>query len=151
MPVQALAELSAVALRKFDPPVPAGQVRRQVARLRDELPTHPVTAGVVEEALRGVEAHQLPCLDAQSPRTLCHTYIVRNVTITLDAETALWARMEAASRDTSVSRFVGHVLRQHMLDDAEYARARRSYGQRSATALSAGGRPYPGRDEVHSR
>lgn len=76
---------------------------------------------------------------------------MRNVTITLDDETALWARMEAASRDTSVSRFVGELLRQHMLDRAEYARARRSYGQRSASALGADDQPYPTREEIHTR
>lgn len=75
---------------------------------------------------------------------------MRNVTITLDDETALWARMEAASRDTSVSRFVGELLRQRMLDSAEYARAQRSYGRRQPRRLSAG-QPYPVRDELHAR
>ena len=59
--------------------------------------------------------------------------------------------MEAARRDTSVSRLVGELLRQHMLDNAEYARARRSYGRRSVSALTADGGPYPARDEVHAR
>jgi len=76
---------------------------------------------------------------------------VRNVTITLDDETALWARMEAASRDTSVSRFVGELLRQQMLDSAEYARARRSYARRPASLLSGADQPYPARDEIHAR
>ncbi len=76
---------------------------------------------------------------------------MRNVTITLDDDTAPWARMEAARRDTSVSRFVGELLRQQMLDGAEYGRARRSYGRRSASALSAGDQPYPGRTAVHDR
>ncbi len=74
-----------------------------------------------------------------------------NVTITLDDQTALWARMEAASRDTSVSRFVGELLRQQMLDSAEYDRARRSYGRRSASVLSAGDHAYPDRTDVHGR
>lgn len=76
---------------------------------------------------------------------------MRNVTITLDDETALWARMEAASRDTSVSRFVGQLLRQQMLDSAEYAKARRSYGRRPPIPLSAGDQPYPTRHELHAR
>jgi len=76
---------------------------------------------------------------------------VRNVTITLDDETALWARTEAASRDTSISRFVGHLLRQQMLDSAEYARAQRSYGRRPPTPLSVGHQPYPARQELHAR
>lgn len=76
---------------------------------------------------------------------------MRNVTITLDDETALWARMEAARRDTSVSRFVGELLRQQMLDRAEYSRARRSYGERRPSRLSPGDQQYPSRNEVHAR
>lgn len=76
---------------------------------------------------------------------------VRNVTISLDEETALWARMEAARRDTSLSRFVGEVLHQQMADRAEMARARRSYERRAAVALGAKGGRYPGRDDIHAR
>ena len=84
-------------------------------------------------------------------RGSCYTETVKNVTISLDEETALWARMEAARRDTSVSRFVGDVLRRQMRDDAEYARARRSYGRRLPAPVSDGHRPYPTRDEIHTR
>jgi len=59
--------------------------------------------------------------------------------------------MEAARQDTSVSRFVGALLRQKMLDSAKYGRARRSYGRRSASVLSAGDRPYPTRTDLHAR
>lgn len=76
---------------------------------------------------------------------------MRNVTITLDDETARWARLEAARRDTSVSRFVGELLRRQMLDAAEYARARRSFGRRAAGPLSGAESPYPTRDEIHAR
>jgi len=76
---------------------------------------------------------------------------VKNVTISLDEQTALWARMEAARRDMSLSRFVGDVLRRHMHDDEEYARARRSYGRRSPALLSKGAQSYPTRDDVHTR
>jgi hypothetical protein len=90
-------------------------------------------------------------VDQPKSRSSCYTEVVRNVTITLDDETALWARMEAASRDTSVSRFVGELLRQRMLDSGEYARARRSYDRRSASPLTAGDQPYPTRAELHAR
>ncbi len=86
-----------------------------------------------------------------STRSSCYTNPVRNVTITMDDETALWARMEAASRDTSVSRFVGEILRQQMLDNAEYARARRSYGGRPPSPLGADNQSYPRREEIHAR
>lgn len=76
---------------------------------------------------------------------------MKNVTISLDEKTALWARMEAARRDMSVSRFVGEVLRRHMRNEEEYTRARRSYGRRSPTLLSNGAQPYPTREDVHAR
>jgi predicted nucleic acid-binding protein len=65
LPVQALTEFAAVALRKFEPPLPAQTVRHQIERLRRRFPTHPVTYFAVEEALRGVEEHQLSYFDAQ--------------------------------------------------------------------------------------
>ena len=42
---------------------------------------------------------------------------MKNVTITLDEEVARWARIRAAERDTSLSRLVGKLLREKMLDD----------------------------------
>lgn len=75
---------------------------------------------------------------------------MRNVTITLDDETALWARIEAARQDTSVSRFVGSLLREHMQGSDRYEAARRSYLGRQPTRLS-GGESYPSRDELHDR
>jgi hypothetical protein len=76
---------------------------------------------------------------------------VRNVTITLDEETARWARIEAAKRDTSVSRLVGELLRRCMVDSANYERARQSYVGRPAVALTSEGGRYPSRDAVHER
>jgi hypothetical protein len=42
---------------------------------------------------------------------------LKNVTITLDEDVARWARIWAAERDTSVSRLVGELLREKMLED----------------------------------
>ena len=39
---------------------------------------------------------------------------LRNVTVTLEEEVAQWARIEAAKRDTSVSRLLGEVLKERM-------------------------------------
>lgn len=86
-----------------------------------------------------------------APRISWYTDFVRNVTITLDDETARWARIEAAKRDTSVSRLVGELLRRHMLVANDYERARRSYGERTGTRLNREGGAYPGRDELHAR
>lgn len=89
-------------------------------------------------------------LALRPPRTSCYTDFVRNVTISLDEETARWARIEAAKRDTSVSRLVGELLRRHMRDTEAYERAQRAYTRRANTAISPDG-IYPTRDEVHSR
>lgn len=50
----------------------------------------------------------------------CYTKFVsstrrlRNVTVTLEEDVAQWARIEAARRDTSVSRLLGALLRERM-------------------------------------
>ncbi len=76
---------------------------------------------------------------------------MRNVTITLDEETARWARVEAAKLGTSVSRLVGEMLEEHMKSAATYERARRSYSNRSPVPLKASEGSYPTRSETHSR
>ena len=75
----------------------------------------------------------------------------RNVTITLDEETARWARVEAARRDLSVSRFVGDLLRESM--DSRTARedARERFFARGPYLTSGPGRDLPSRDELHDR
>jgi hypothetical protein len=75
---------------------------------------------------------------------------MRNVTITLDEETARWARIEAAHRDMSVSRLIGELLREHMRVQAGYEEAMRRYLARSPTVLKDAGR-YPSREELHDR
>ena len=75
----------------------------------------------------------------------------RNVTITLDDETARWARVEAAKHDTSVSQFVGYLLHMRMEEQRGYEQARRSYLSRSAQPLRHPDQSYPHRDELHDR
>ncbi|MGH9113692.1 MAG: PIN domain-containing protein, partial [Acidimicrobiales bacterium] len=62
---QVLGEFASVAMRKLDPPLPAVTALAQVERFRRRFPVHPVTAAVVEEALRGVDRHRLGFWDAQ--------------------------------------------------------------------------------------
>jgi hypothetical protein len=75
---------------------------------------------------------------------------MRNVTITLDEETARWARVEAAQRDMSVSRLIGQLLREHMRAQTLYEDAMRRYLARAPTVLKDTG-PYPAREELHDR
>jgi hypothetical protein len=73
----------------------------------------------------------------------------RNVTVSLEEEVALWARLEAARRDTSVSRLLGDLLKQQMAHQKRYERAMRgALGRRPF--LRTDGR-YLSRDELHER
>ena len=73
---------------------------------------------------------------------------MKNVTVTLDAETARWARIEAARRDMSVSKFLRDLLQERMAGSVEYERSKERYLARRGKNL--GGR-LPTRDEVHDR
>jgi tetrahydromethanopterin S-methyltransferase subunit B len=75
---------------------------------------------------------------------------MKNVTITLDEETARWARVEAARRDMSVSRLISEFLRERMRAQETYQDAMQRYLARTPTALKSSGR-YPSREELHDR
>jgi hypothetical protein len=76
---------------------------------------------------------------------------VKNVTVTLDEETARWARVEAAKREMSVSRLIRTLLQENMRQNRTYEVARRRYLARPARRLNESAAPYPSRDEVHDR
>jgi len=74
---------------------------------------------------------------------------LRNVTITLEENVARWARLEAARLDTSVSRLLGRILEERMVQQDEYRRAmRRALGRKPF--LNTDG-SYLSRDEIHDR
>lgn len=50
---------------------------------------------------------------------------MKNVTVTMEDGVAEWARLEAARRNTSVSRLVGEMLAEKMRRDDAYERAMR--------------------------
>jgi hypothetical protein len=76
---------------------------------------------------------------------------VKNITITLDSETASWVRVHAAEKGTSVSRWVGDVLRERMTHQREYERAMRHFLSRQPVMLSEPGERLPTREEIHDR
>jgi hypothetical protein len=76
---------------------------------------------------------------------------VKNVTVTLDEETARWARLEAAKRAVSVSRLIRDLLRENMRQNRTYEVAMRRYLSAPARILNEAGAPYPSRDEIHDR
>jgi hypothetical protein len=75
---------------------------------------------------------------------------MKNVTVTLDEETARWARIEAAHQEMSVSRLIRELLREHMRAQETYETAQRRYLARAPSALKDAG-PYPTREELHDR
>jgi len=64
---------------------------------------------------------------------------LRNVTVTLEEDVAQWARIEAARRDTSVSRLLGALLKEYMsIQDGsvgETAERLASFGKRHRLSL----------------
>lgn len=75
----------------------------------------------------------------------------RNVTITLDESVARWARVRAAERDTSVSSFVGELLRERMVEEETYEAAMSEYLSAEPRSLKPAGAVYPTREELHER
>ncbi len=75
---------------------------------------------------------------------------MRNLTITVDEEVARWAKVWAAQHDTSVSRFVGQLLRDRMLLERRYETAQKQYVSVSPKPLKRSG-SYPSREELHDR
>jgi hypothetical protein len=76
---------------------------------------------------------------------------MKNVTITLDEEVARWARIRAAERDTSLSRLVGKLLREKMLDEGNYQTSMQHYLTQSPSVLKKQGGKYPDREVLHDR
>jgi hypothetical protein len=74
---------------------------------------------------------------------------LRNVTVTLEESVARWARIEAARNETSVSRLLGSLLKERMLQNDGYARAMRRALARKSFPKSDG--RYLSREEAHDR
>jgi hypothetical protein len=72
---------------------------------------------------------------------------MKNVTITLEEDVLEWARVEAARRNTSVSRMLGEVLAEKMRRDDAYARAHQDWLGKDRM-WSSDGRAYPTRLET---
>ena len=87
----------------------------------------------------------LPNLLFATTRISCYTSLVstqrrlRNVTVTLEEDVAQWARIEAARRDTSVSRLLGAMLKERISVQggatAEAAERLASFGKRHRLSL----------------
>ncbi|MET0383483.1 MAG: CopG family transcriptional regulator [Burkholderiaceae bacterium] len=74
---------------------------------------------------------------------------MKNVTVTMEDQVADWARMEAARRNTSVSRLIGELLAEKMRHDDAYERAMQDWFSRERSWAS-NGQPIA-REELHDR
>ena len=72
---------------------------------------------------------------------------MKNVTITMEDGVADWARLEAARRNTSVSRLVGEMLAEKMRNDAAYERAMREALEFKPLPLRG---PYLKREDIYA-
>jgi hypothetical protein len=76
---------------------------------------------------------------------------MRNITITLDEDTARLARVRAAERDLSVSRYVGELVRADIRGSGEYEEAYRAWRAEKPFALKGPWKPYPKREDLYDR
>ena len=75
---------------------------------------------------------------------------MKNVTITVEDSALEWARIEAAKKNTSVSRMVGEMLADKMRHNDAYGRAMHEWMTKDITWKSDGS-PYPTREETYKR
>jgi len=76
---------------------------------------------------------------------------MKNITITLDADTARRTRVRAAQRNMSVSRYVGELLRKDIAESSEYEDAMKRYFSSNLVIRRQPGERRPTRDELHDR
>jgi len=74
---------------------------------------------------------------------------LRNLTITLEEAVARWARVQAAIKDTSVSRFLAEILRERIVESDGYdAAKRRALARKPFLKTNC---RYLTREEAHDR
>ncbi len=74
---------------------------------------------------------------------------MKNVTITVEESALEWARIEAAKRNSSVSRLVGEILAEKMRQEDAYAQAMRKATKFESWGKSDGN--FLTRDEMYER
>jgi len=90
-------------------------------------------------------------ISVETRPVLHYNCVMKNVTITLDEEVARWARIRAAEKDMSVSRLVGKMLQEMMIQEQTYRASMQHYLSRRPKKLKKPGTQYPRREELHER
>jgi hypothetical protein len=76
---------------------------------------------------------------------------MKNVTITLDEQTAARAKRQAAQLGMSLSRYIGQVLERSLRESRDYERAMQRFFARMSEARYKSESPYPKREELYDR
>lgn len=78
---------------------------------------------------------------------------MKNITVTLDDQTAEWLRTAAAARGVSMSRFLGEMVRKQLPQARDYEQAMNRWLARRAfdKPLTAPGEKLPTREEIYDR
>ena len=71
---------------------------------------------------------------------------MKNITITLPENVALWLRVRAAENGRSVSKWLADLLEGMKCQEDEYEIAMKRYLALKPEKLDEGGEPYPSRD-----
>ncbi len=75
---------------------------------------------------------------------------MKNLTITVDDDALEWARIEAAKRNTSVSRLVGEFIADMRRQNDAYERAHQAW-LHDQRRWKSDGRPYGPREDLYDR
>ena len=97
--------------------------------------------------------HQANAGTADTRSALHCSCVMKNITLTLPEDVALWLRIQAAKHDRSVSRWLGELLEGMRRQEDEYDVAMERFlaRARQARTLKRPGDRYPTRDELHDR
>ena len=71
--------------------------------------------------------------------------------MTLDDDTATWARQHAAAQSKSLSRYLGELLHRTMHESQEYEDAMQRFFSIASVPLSSPGTQYPKREQLYDR
>ena len=80
-----------------------------------------------------------------------YNHVMKNVTITMEDEVALWAKIEAAKRDTSLSRLLGETLKAQMESEKRIDHAEARFFSRGPRSLKDPSSGYPDRESLYER
>ncbi|MFY9820945.1 MAG: CopG family transcriptional regulator [Thermoanaerobaculia bacterium] len=75
---------------------------------------------------------------------------MKNVTVALEEEVALWVRVRAAEQNQSVSRYLGDMLRTQMAEEKTYDEAMSRFLSRKPSRITDS-EIYPARETLYER